>query len=129
MFNIVKAVIDSKDFELRDILNKINVLWVQGNLNDEQKAELIGKAQGNADYKNSVDILKKLEELEKRVSALESNNEEIEQPEDYAEFVEGKWYYNGDIVTFENVVYICIAPDGQVCTWSPSEYPDYWQTH
>jgi len=129
MFNVVKRVIETKDFELRDILNKINVLWVQGNLNDEQKAELIGKAQGNADYKNSIDILKKLEELEKRISALESNNEEIEQPEDYAEFVEGKWYYNGDIVTFENVVYICIAPDGQVCTWSPSEYPAYWQTH
>ena len=132
MFNIVKAVIDSKDFELRDILKKINVLWVQGGLSDDQKDELIGKAQGNADYKNSIDILKKLEELEKRVSALENKegeSGETEKPESYAEYVAGKWYYNGDIVMFENVAYICVAPNGQVCTWSPAEYPAYWQTH
>lgn len=132
MFNIVKSVIESKNFELKDMIYKINSLWVQGNLTEEQKFELISKAQSNADYKNSIDILRKLEELEKRVSALESKegeNEETEKPESHAEYVAGKWYYNGDIVTFENVAYMCIAPEGQVCTWSPSEYPAYWQTH
>lgn len=127
MFNVVKRVIETKDFELRDILNKINVLWVQGNLNDEQKAELISKAQGNANYKNSIDILKKLEELEKRISALESKEVESEETEKADEYVVGKWYYNGDKVMFDNELYICIAPKGQVCTWSPTEYPDYWQ--
>lgn len=24
-------------------------------------------------------------------------------------------------------VYTCIAPAGVVCTWSPDEYPAYWE--
>ena len=132
MFKVIKSAIDSRDYELKDMLKKINVLWVQGRLNDEQKSELISKAQGNADYKNSIDILKKLEEIEKRVSALENSEGKIEEPETneiYTEYIVGKWYYNGDIVAFENAVYICTAPEGQVCTWSPSEYPAYWQKY
>lgn len=39
----------------------------------------------------------------------------------------GKWYYNGDKITFEGVKYKCIAPDGVVCMWSPKEYPVYWE--
>ena len=132
MFKVIKSAIDSRDYELKDMLKKINVLWVQGRLNDEQKSELISKAQNNADYKNSIDILKKLEELEKRISALENDEGKSEEPETneiYTEYIAGKWYYNGDIVAFENAVYICTAPEGQVCTWSPSEYPAYWQRY
>lgn len=36
-------------------------------------------------------------------------------------------YYNGDKVTFEGSKYICIAPDGVACTWSPTQYPTYWE--
>ena len=45
-------------------------------------------------------------------------------PEPYAA---GVWYYRGDKVTFENDVYSCVAPAGQVCTWSPAEYAEYWK--
>ena len=34
---------------------------------------------------------------------------------------------NGAGVTFESKKYDCIAPEGVVCTWSPAEYPTYWQ--
>jgi len=41
-------------------------------------------------------------------------------------YVPGVWHYRGDRVTHEGAVYTCIAPAGQVCTWSPTEYPQYW---
>lgn len=36
-------------------------------------------------------------------------------------------YYKGNKVTFEGAKYICIAPDGVACTWSPTQYPTYWE--
>lgn len=59
--------------------------------------------------------------LEERVTALEKA---APAP---GEYEQGKWYYRGDTVTFEGAVYVCIAPDGAVCTWSPTEYAPYWQ--
>lgn len=59
--------------------------------------------------------------LEERVAALEKA---IPAP---AEYSPGKWYYRGDRVTFNGSVYICIAPEGVACVWSPTEYPAYWQ--
>ena len=36
-------------------------------------------------------------------------------------------YYNGDKITFNEKKYVCIAPDGAPCVWSPEDYPAYWQ--
>lgn len=36
-------------------------------------------------------------------------------------------YKNGDKVTYKNKKYLCVAPDGAACVWSPEEYPLYWQ--
>lgn len=58
----------------------------------------------------------------------EMGAEEPTEPSDvYPEYVVVKWYYNGDKITFDNEKYICTAPDGQVCVWSPVDYPAYWQ--
>lgn len=74
----------------------------------------------------SINILSKLLEIDERVKKLE--NKETEAPsDDYPPFEIGKWYRNGEKVTFENEKYICIAPIGQVCSWSPMDYPDYWK--
>jgi hypothetical protein len=59
--------------------------------------------------------------LEERVTALEKA---APAPDEY---VPGTWYYRGDTITFEGEVYVCIAPDGAVCTWSPTEYAAYWK--
>lgn len=138
MYNILKTVIKAQGYDLRGMLSKINNFWAEGNINEEERNELIQLAQNNAHMKNEVDILSKVEELDKRVRALEeklANYEQVEKPEDdteepevvtHPEYVAGKWYYAGDIVSFEGKNYICIAPNGAVCTWSPSEYPTYW---
>lgn len=129
MQKIIEKVIESKNFELSDILKKIDILWVQGSITEEVKKILADKARNNANMQNSMDILAKLEELDKRVKALEAQAE-TETEEDstsYPEYEPGKWYYAGDKVTFDGKVHECTAPEGQVCTWSPSEYPAYWK--
>lgn len=130
MYNVVKSVIESKDYDLAKIMNKIEALWVKGKLTDKQKDELQGMARISARAFNSVDVLAKLNELEMRIKALETAQpkEDEEQTEEFvAEFVVGKWYYNGDRVKFEGKTYECIAPVGDVCVWSPKDFPAYWK--
>lgn len=125
MYEIIKNVIESRIYELNDMIKKINIIWVEGGITDEQKDELISMAQENADYSQSVDIMKKLNEIEERLRKLEEGGSE--PSEEYPEYIVGHWYYKDDKITFNGKKYICIAPDGQVCTWSPDEYPAHWQ--
>ena len=137
MQKVIEKVIEAKNFELSDILKKIDTLWVQGSLTEEQRKSLIDKARNNANMQNSINVFAKLEELDRKVLALEeevkalkadgslSGDEETE--ETIEEYVAGKYYYNGDKVSHEGSNYTCTAPEGVVCVWSPSEYPAYWQ--
>lgn len=139
MYNIIKNVLDSKCYELSDILKKIDTLWIQGikgsTISDEEREELISLAQKNANVENSIDIFNKLAELDRRVTDIENKikdnasnpDEEGNLPVTYPEFENGKWYYNGDKISFEGKNYNCIAPISVVCTWSPKDYPAYWE--
>lgn len=135
MYDVVKNVIESKNYDLTDILGKIETVWVQSRITDEQKMELILLAQENAKAENSIDILSKLYDLDRRVTALENKEKMDESTEDGAEsptyppYTTGAWYYNGDIVEFDGQNHKCIAPEGVVCTWSPAEYPPYWEVY
>lgn len=127
MYDIFKQVITTGLFELTDMLKKIDIQWIHGAITEEERTELVALAQKHANVQNSIDVLKKLEELDKRVKALE--NAEVIKPdtEEYPEYEVGKWYYTGNKVMFEQKHYECIAPEGVVCTWSPAEYPAYWK--
>lgn len=127
MYEIIKSVIKSGRYELTDMLTKIDTLWVQGSLTDDQRAELVSIAREGADTTQAVNVLEKLSDLDRRVKALESASAESEPKEEYPEYVAGKWYYKDDKITHSGKRYICIAPDGVVCVWSPEEYPAYWQ--
>lgn len=140
MYEIIKSVIESKRYELADMLTKIDTIWVQGDLTDEQKAELVALAQQNAQPENSYAPLQEqidkafeqIATLATRVAALEAGESTEPEPDD--EWPEYKAptgahdaYYNGDKVTWNGKHYICIAPDGTACVWSPDVYPAYWQ--
>ena len=136
MFNVIKTVISTKNYELNSILAKIDTLWVQGSLSDAERTSLIEMAQANAKTENSIDTITKLIELERRVTLLENkavnsgasgSDTEAGTEETVAEFVEGKWYYAGDKVSYNGATYTCIAPEGVVCVWSPDAYAAYWQ--
>jgi hypothetical protein len=132
MFNVFKNVIENRNFELKGIIKKIDTLWAQSSITDDERAELISLAQSKANVQQSIDVMQKLEELDKRMKVVEemlANNDTDSDDTEvvYADYEVGKWYYNGDIVRFEDVLYKCVAPDGVVCVWSPSDYPTYWE--
>lgn len=129
MYHILKAVILARGFELKSMLTKINNFWAEGSISESERKDLIELAQENAHFKNEVDILAKLEEIEQRLKVLENKDVDDNKPnaDTYPEYVAGKWYYKDDKVTFDGATYVCTAPDKQVCTWSPTEYPAYWQ--
>ena len=128
MYNVVNNVLNKGGYDLTEMLKKLDSLWVEGKLTDAEYKELTQRAKGGARLENSVDILAKLEELDRRLTAVE--NKEASEPEtgseEYPAFVEGKWYYNGDKCSFEGVNYVCTAPEEAVCVWSPKAYPEYW---
>lgn len=43
MYEIIKNVIESKDYELRDMLYKINKMYIESNITEEQKNR-VGRA-------------------------------------------------------------------------------------
>lgn len=135
MFDVVMNVIKSKNYELKDILTKIDTLWVQGSITEKQRLSLITEAQNNAMVENSIDILSKLYDLDRRVTALENKDKTNEPTEDgtelptYPPYETGVWYYRDDVVSFDGQNHICVAPEGAVCTWSPTEYPPYWEVY
>lgn len=115
-------------FDLTAMLAKIDYHHIRGNLSDADREELIRKAREKADPFGGVNVMDKLNDLENRIRALEeaktTGGDTTE--ETVPEYQVGKWYYNGDKVLFEGVVKTCTAPAGVVCTWSPAEYPAYW---
>lgn len=136
MYESIKNIIEKGNYELADILEKINTVWLKSYITKEQMEELEALAREKANIDNSIDVINKLKEIDSkmqefdtRITKLENPSaEEPEEPEaTYPAYVAGKWYYNGDTCSENGKNYICIAPEGQVCVWSPSEYPTYWQ--
>ena len=72
MYDIIKNVIESTCYELTDMLKKIDTIWIQGDITEEQKKELVIMAQTNADPAHSnAPLQKQIEEISKKQIALE----------------------------------------------------------
>lgn len=134
MYEVIKSVINSGIYELSGLITKIETVWLESKITDEQKDELIQLARENADLSFSIDMKEQLVRIDKDMKALEARVVKLEEggsepvtPEEYPQYKEGKWYYNGDKITFKGEKYTCIAPKGWVCVWSPEGYPTYWQ--
>lgn len=144
--NNIKSLFESAirrgGYDLPAMLRRIDSYHVDGKIDDDERMELYDLARGGAKPENSIDLMAKVTELSKalaeavkRIDKLEKqlNNGAATEPDDGetaepapAEYVPGKWYYRGDRVSFGGSVFRCTAPEGQVCTWSPAEYPAYW---
>lgn len=123
MYQIMKNVIDRGGFDLARILAKLDTLWAQDQITQEEWDELAALAREKAKAGESVDILAKLAELEARVKELEGGGSILPSAEEY---IPGKWYYNGDVCLWNGDTYACVAAEGTPCVWSPSDYPAYW---
>lgn len=147
MYEKIKSVIESGRYELSDMLKKIDTIWLQGDITEEQKTELIKLAQEKANPENSyaplqeqIDNLFKITDnlqadvktLSDKVTKLEGGENEPEPPStEYPEYKQPSGshdaYYSGDKVTFKGKKYICTAPEDYAVVWNPEEYPAYWQ--
>lgn len=143
MFDIMKNVILSKDFELRDILYKINKMWIEAQISEDEKTELDELARENAVAENSYASLKEqveniyseLDSIKSRLATLESTEEGSEtepteptEPDEYPPYKQPTGahdcYNTGAKITFKGEKYTCLI-DG--CVWSPEEYPQGWK--
>lgn len=141
MYEVIKNVIESKDYKLEDILYKINKMWIESAITEEQKTELDNLARENANAQNSYAPLQEqidklytdMKELEARISLLEQENgqEEPTEPEpveEYPEFVQPQGahdsYNTGDKITYNGKKYVCKMNS---CVWSPDVYPEAWE--
>ena len=143
MFEIIKSVIRNKDFELKDMLYKINKMWIESAITEEQKTELDSLARQNAVAENSYAPIQeqinnansRIDKLEARIEALENKETgEVTEPEEpietdeYPEYKQSTGahdcYNTGMKMTFNGEKYICKI-DG--CVWDPTTYPAAWE--
>ena len=135
MYNIIKLVIDSKDYELTDILKKIDTIWIQGEITDDERTELKELARQNAIPENSYASLQaQIDSIYVRLDALEAKvtgGEGETSPDEYKPYVQPTGahdaYHKGDKITFNGKKYICDAPEDVAVVWSPDVYPSYWK--
>lgn len=139
----LRAQISSGDFKLQAMLDKLTRLYIEDMLTEEEYDDLMQLARVNAnpdkEIEENTDIVKqlmlrvteseqKLKDLEARIVKLDDPEAEPEEPVvTYEPYDPYKWYYKDMTCSFEGKNYVCIAPEGVVCTWSPAGYPPYWK--
>lgn len=139
----LRGQISSGDFKLQVMLDKLTRLYIEDMLTEEEYDNLMQLARDNANPDKEIEentgIIKqlmqhvtmseeKLKDLEARIMKLEDPESAPEEPTvAYEEYDPHKWYYKDMTCSFDGKNYICIAPEGVVCTWSPAGYPSYWK--
>lgn len=136
MKTIIENVIREGNYDLVQLLKKINTLWVQDVLSDDDKTQLIEIAQNGAKPENSYaplqtqieNLANEITALSKRVEAIESGSPSYPPvTEEWPEFVQPSGahdaYNVGDKISFNGKHYIC-QMNG--CVWSPADYPQGW---
>ena len=138
MYQTIKSVIQAGRYELNDMLRKIDTLWVQGDLSDEQRGELVELARESADPAASYAPLQEqidqafaqIKALGDRVAKLKAGEtpEPSPEPEEWPEWVQPTGahdcYNTGDKVTYNGKHYVSKIA-GNV--WSPDAYPAGWE--
>lgn len=132
MYSVIKDVIENGSYQLVDISNKINKLWLEYQLTDEERDELLELANKNINIDNEKPELEKQIEavrdyaktLELHIKALEEG-QEIEPPieEEYPEWIAYDGIVNlgydyGDKVTHNGFKWINML-QGMKNIWEP----------
>ena len=152
MFKIFKNVIENSDFDLRDILKKIEEYYIKSDLSEEEKTSLESLAREKAKPENSyASLQEQIDDLYSELNTLKSTVEanaqgmsalketveelggtvtepEIPVAEEYPEYKQPTGshdaYKIGDKITFNGQKYVCKLDN---CVWSPAEYPVAWE--
>ena len=71
MYEIIKGIINSRNYNLEDLEERILKIYALGKLTDEQMEELLSLAGENTNDALNMDIAERIVALENRVSAIE----------------------------------------------------------
>lgn len=124
-------LISSLQYDLEDVLHRIDVMYAGGRLTDDERTALYALARENAkaeyDYATEIEaIWAAIRELQASVgeSSGGSSGETDEWPAYQQPTGAHDAYYTGDQITYNGKHYIC-KMDG--CVWPPDVYPSGWQ--
>lgn len=119
IYQSLKNIILSKDYELRDILYKINLMYLEGEITETQKQELDDLAREYANPENSyAPLQKQIDNIDTQIDRINAEireikgEEEPEEPtEEYPEYKQPTGahdaYKIGDKITYKGKKYIC----------------------
>lgn len=87
MYEIIKDVINSGKYSLADMIKKIDTIWIQGDITEDQKNELKDLATANAPREEDDNellkrVVERLDVLERDVAILKNGGTEPEPPQD-----------------------------------------------
>lgn len=125
IYDALETVITDGGYDLGDVLDRIDVLYADGELSEDERAQLIQLAQDNSkpvfDVQQALsDLTVRMQELDGRVSALEGA-----PVEKYPAYEDGHIYRQGDGCTYNGTKYEMVLP-GETSA-SPEVYPDAWK--
>ena len=136
MKSIFEKVIARGGYSLTGILKRIDEYHIEGKLTDEERVHLMAAARGDAtpgmDVKQEIQLLwAAVREIQAELADKSGEIEDGIDEEDVTEFEFPSGahdaYYYGSVVRYNDKLYMCIAPEGVACVWSPDAMPDYWQ--
>ena len=93
MYEIIKGIIESRNYNLADLERRILKVFVLGKLTAEEMDALLTFANANVNDTLQIDIAATLADLEQRVSALESAGVKV--------WVQGQVTARGQVVLFD----------------------------
>lgn len=131
IYNDIATVIGNGGYDLSDLLHRIDVIYVSGQLTDQEREDLVGEARERAEPDAQLPSLtERVGALELRVAALEQGTYQPSEPEGDPEWPEwvrptskDEYYHKGDKVTFGGKHYVCNKNN---VTTSPAEDPKSW---
>ena len=141
MYGVMKMIIEHGEYELKEMVKRIDALYAKGRISMEEMDELKEMARENAKAENSYVPLQKqvnkafelIDALAQRVVALEGNSGSSGGGGDTAG---GEWpdyeqptgahdtYAKGDKIRFNGKVYESVIDNN---AYSPSAYPAGWK--
>ncbi len=136
MYEVIKNAINNTDFELKATIEKIDTLWIENKITEEQRNELIELAREKANPENSYaplqeqidSIYTEIDRIKNRIDILEGKEEPTEPKEEYLDYVQPTGAHNaynvGDKVTYNGKKYVCKING---CVWAPDVYPAGWE--
>ena len=72
MYEIIKGIINSRNYNLSDLEERICKLYALGKLTDEQMEELLNLAGEQADDNKQIDVAERIADIERRLNIIES---------------------------------------------------------